>query len=78
MGDRGGERHPGITMHKLPVGGTVMGAVFAIGTTLMFLVGIPLARWFLAGAVVVGAVVAVVLYRWHKRRPVEITDLKDL
>lgn len=65
-------------MHKLPVGGTAIGGVFVIGTALMFLVGIPLARWFLAGAVVVGALVAWMLYRWHKNRPVEITDLGDL
>jgi hypothetical protein len=65
-------------MHKLPVGGTIIGGVFVVGTSLIFLIGIPAMRWFLAGAVIVGAIVARVLYRWHKSRPVEITDLEEL
>jgi hypothetical protein len=33
--------HPGITMHKLPVGGGFMGLVFAVGSVAIFLFGIP-------------------------------------
>ena len=71
-------RHPGISMHKLPVGGNVMGAVFVIGVVVMFLVGIPLARWFLLGGIVLGGLLAMVFAAFHKRRSVEITDLSGV
>ena len=71
-------RHPGISMHKLPVGGDIMGTVFAVGVVLMFVVGIPLARWFLLGAVLLGGVVGVFMMRSHRRHSVEITDLSAL
>lgn len=71
-------RHPGISMHKLPVGGDIMGTVFALGIVLMFVVGTPLARWFLLGAVVLGGFCAVVFVRYHQKHEVEITDLSGL
>ncbi len=71
-------RHPGITMHRLPVGGDIMGTVFALGVVLMFVVGIPLARWFLLGAVILGGVFGLVIARFHRRHDVEITDLSEL
>ena len=33
--------HPGITMHRLKVGGGFAGSIFAAGSVLIFLVGIP-------------------------------------
>ncbi len=69
------ERHPGITMHRLPVAGGLIGLVFTVGSCLIFLIGIPALRYFLFGALVVGAIIALLLYRWHQRRPVEITDI---
>ena len=71
-------RHPGISMHKLPVGADVMGAVFAGGIVVMFVVGIPIARWFLLGAAVFGALAGAVMIRFHTRHRVEITDLSAL
>jgi hypothetical protein len=73
MGDS--ERHPGITMHRIAVGGGVMGAVFAVGTALIFLLGLPASRWFLLASLFVGVGVAAFLYVWHKRHPVELTDI---
>jgi hypothetical protein len=72
---RESERHPGISIHRIAVGGGIMGAVFAIGTVLIFVVGVPLGPWFLAGSILLGTAVAATLYVWHKRNPVEITDL---
>lgn len=71
-------RHPGISMHKLPVGGNVMGAVFVIGIVLMFLVGIPIARWFLIAGLVLGGILATVFVVYHKHYEVEITDLTGI
>jgi len=69
------ERHPGITMHRIAVGGSIMGALFAIGTVLIFVIGLPVGRWFLLGSVVLGTGVAAGLYAWHKNNPVELADL---
>jgi hypothetical protein len=69
------ERHPGITMHRIAVGGGVMGGLFAIGSVLIFVIGLPVSRWFLLGSTLLGTFVAAVLYVWHKNNPVELTDL---
>ena len=70
-------RRPEISMHRIPVGGGVAGLIFAAASCLIFLVGIPALRWFLLGAVAVGAAVIGLLWRWHQKRPVEITDIHD-
>jgi len=62
-------------MHRIAVGGGVMGALFAVGTSLIFLLGVPASRWFLLASLFVGVGVAALLYVWHKRHPVELTDL---
>ena len=53
--------HPGIQMHKLPVGAGFAGLVFTIGSMAIFLLGLPLLWYFLAGAVALGIGVAIVL-----------------
>jgi hypothetical protein len=55
------ERHPGVSIHRMAVGGGLMGAVFAIGTVLIFVVGVPLGPWFLLASVLLGARVAAAL-----------------
>ena len=65
-------------MHNLPVGADIMGAVFAVGVVLMFVVGIPIARWFLLGAALLGALVSIMMIRFHNRHHVEITDLSAI
>ncbi len=70
-------RRPEISMHRIPVGGGAAGLIFAVGSCLVFLVGIPALRWFLLLAVVVGSAIGGLLWRWHKNRPVEITDIHD-
>jgi hypothetical protein len=66
--------HEGPNISKIPVKG-VMGAVFTVGIVLMFLVGVPHARLFVLITVPLGVVVGIVLYLWHKRKPVEYTDI---
>jgi hypothetical protein len=55
--------HPGITMHRLRVGGNVGGSIFAIGVVLICLVGIPTMWFFLGLAVVLGLAIALFLRR---------------
>jgi len=68
-------RHPGISIHRMAVGGGIMSALFAIGTALIFVIGVPLGPWFLLASILFGIAVATGLYFWHKRNPVEIADL---
>jgi len=64
--------HQGITMHRLRFGGGFAGLIFTIGTLVIFLLGVPVFRGFLALAVMCGAVLALVL---RKRKPREIITI---
>lgn len=55
---REGVENPQINSAKIPVGGGIAGAIFAIGSTLIFLIGIPALRYFVPAAVVLGGGVA--------------------
>ena len=55
------DRHPGISMHKLPVGGGVVGIIFAIGSAVIFIVGLPTLWYFVVLAFGLGIAIAVVL-----------------
>jgi hypothetical protein len=59
---RDAERHPGISIHRMAVRGVIMSALFAIGTVLIFVVGVPLGPWFLLGSILLGTAVAAALY----------------
>jgi hypothetical protein len=63
---KNGRFHPGITMHKLPVGAGFAGLVFTIGSIAIFLIGLPTLWYFVAGAVGLGIGFAAVL-RWTDR-----------
>ena len=57
--------HPGITMHAIPIPATIGGLIFTVGMTIVFLVGVPIAVWFLLASAVAGIVVAYLLRRLH-------------
>jgi hypothetical protein len=60
------EFHPGITMHRIPVGANVGGLLFTIACILICLVGIPEMRSFAGLAIILGVAVATVLhYVWQ-------------
>ncbi len=64
--------HNGISMHRIRVGGGVAGFIVVAGFLCIGLVGIPMLRYFLGFAIVVGAGVACGLYlvrRWKRSRP---------
>ena len=61
--------HPGITMHKLRVGAGVAGFIVVAGFVIIGLIGVPMFRYFLGLAIIMGAVVAAGLYlvrRWRR------------
>ncbi|HEV3511179.1 MAG TPA: hypothetical protein VGS05_05705 [Candidatus Sulfotelmatobacter sp.] len=61
-------RHPGITMHKLPVGGGFIGILFAVGTSLIFVLGFPTLWYFVALAFALGIVIAFALRAVNQNR----------
>ena len=46
--------NPQINVSKIPGGGGIAGAIFAISSMLIFLAGIPVLRYFLPAAALVG------------------------
>jgi hypothetical protein len=60
---------PEINFSKIQIGGGVAGSLIAISVIAIALVGIPAARWFLAGSVLVGALVALILRLTDRSRP---------
>jgi hypothetical protein len=59
---KSGGLHPGITTHRIPVGAGFAGLIFTIGSLVIFLVGLPILWYFLAGAVALGIGFAAVLH----------------
>ncbi len=60
--------HPGITMHKLRVGAGVAGFIVAAGFLVIGLVGVPMFRYFLGLAILMGGAVAAGLFLLRRRR----------
>jgi hypothetical protein len=60
--------HNGISMHRIRVGGGVAGFIVVAGFLCIGLVGIPMLRYFLGFAIVVGAGVACALYLVRRRK----------
>ena len=59
---REGTPSPQINVSKIPGGGGIAGAMFAIISTLIFLIGIPALRYFLPAAIVLGCTVALIIH----------------
>lgn len=62
------DRHPGISMHRLPVGGGFVGFLFAAGSALIFVLGFPALWYFVLLAVLLGLGIAVLLGKVHEHR----------
>jgi hypothetical protein len=58
-----------INMSRIQVGGGMAGLLFAIGTALIFAIGVPVVRPFLVGSLVVGFVISIALHFFHKYKP---------
>jgi hypothetical protein len=60
---------PQINMSKLAVGGGIAGAIFAVGSMLIFLIGIPAIRYIFPAAVLLGCGVALILHFMRHETP---------
>lgn len=63
------ERTPQINVSKIPGGGGIAGALFAIISMAIFLIGIPALRYFLLAAIVLGCVVSLVIHLMRHETP---------
>ena len=64
-----GTPNPQINVSKIPGGAGIAGALFALGGMLIFLIGIPRFRVFLAAAIVVGCGIALILHFIRRETP---------
>ena len=62
-------RNPQINFSKIPGGSGIAGALFAISSMLIFLVGVPRLRIFFPAAVILGCVVALILRSIRRETP---------
>jgi hypothetical protein len=62
-------RRPEINMSAIPVGADMGGLLFVVGSMFAVLAGVPMVRWFLVVAVVLGGCVAWALLAWHASHP---------
>jgi hypothetical protein len=62
------DRHPGINMQKLPVGGGFVGILFAIGSAVIFILGFPALWYFVAFSAGLGIVIAGLIRFFHQSR----------
>jgi len=60
------ELHPGINFSKLEVGGDIGGLVFAAGSVIAVLIGLPSIAPLYLASMACGAGLAVLIFRWHE------------
>ncbi len=61
--------HPGINFSSTDVGGDLGGLVFAAGSVLAVLVGLPVLIPMYVAALVLGVGLAIVLGAWYRQHP---------
>jgi len=64
-----GTPNPQINVSKIPGGGGFAGALFAVISTVIFLIGIPRLRYFFPAAVVLGCGIALILRFIRRETP---------
>jgi hypothetical protein len=65
----GTRTRPEINLSRIPVGGNAGGLIFAIGSVVIVIVGLPGLRWFLIAALLGGACTAAALFAWRRAHP---------
>ena len=58
--------HPGINFSKLEVGGDIGGLVFAVGSVVAVLIGLPSIAPLYIGSLACGVLLAVAIFEWHQ------------
>ena len=56
-----GTPNPQINISKIPGGAGIAGALFALGSMLVFLIGIPRLRYFFIAALILGCAITLIL-----------------
>jgi hypothetical protein len=64
-----GTSSPQINVSKIPGGGGIAGALFAVISMLIFLIGIPALRYFLPAAILLGGGVALAIHSVRHEPP---------
>ncbi len=64
-----GTPSPQINVSKIPGGTGIAGALFALGSMLIFLVGVPRIRFFFVAAIILGGGIALVLRFIRRETP---------
>jgi membrane protein implicated in regulation of membrane protease activity len=72
-------RHPGISMHKLPVGPGFIGLVFTVGCALIFLLGLPQLWYFVAFSAAFGLILAILfrVFRQDREQRMKLLSILD-
>ena len=70
------ESHSRRSLSRLPLRGTA-GLVIAVGVVVVLLITFPAYRWFFAISAGIGVGVALVLFVWHKLRPIREEDVEN-
>ena len=60
---------PQINVSKIPGGTGIAGALFALGSMLIFLIGVPRLRYFFVAAIILGGGIALVLRFVRRETP---------
>jgi hypothetical protein len=53
------------------------GLIVAVAVVIGLLISFPAYRWFFAISLGIGIVVALILFLWHRLRPVRAEDVED-
>jgi hypothetical protein len=64
-------RSPQINVSKIPGGAGFAGALFAVSSVIIFLIGIPALRYFLPAAIVLGLAITGLIHFVRRRFPRE-------
>lgn len=70
------EPHSQRSTSRLPLRGAA-GLIIAVGMVVVLLITFPAYRWFFAISAGIGVGVALVLFVWHKLRPIRPEDVEN-
>jgi hypothetical protein len=74
--EKGVWRAPEINQSRIPVDGNIAGLMYVVGSLVVALIGIPIARWFFFSTVALGLICAVALLAWHNAHPRRLTSIR--
>jgi hypothetical protein len=69
---------PQINLSAIPVGGDFGGLMFVVGAFVVILMGLPGMRWFVAGSVLIGMVLASGLFVWRSMHAGELPHVPSI